>query len=93
VIIHEEGEGVPGDGETPNLPGPFEAAPGGSAETQTHKEFSPGDDLSPEERAVQGIEIDPEVEARQEPQSEEGDPAALAEGREQPPKSHRDEPL
>jgi N utilization substance protein A len=93
IVIHEEGEAAPGDGEGTTLPGPFEAAPGGSPETQTHKEFSPGDDLSPEERAVQGIEVDPEVEARQEPQSEEGDTAALAEGREQPPKTHRDEPV
>src|SRR3954467_1950800 len=36
VIIHEEGEGVPGDGEGTNMPGPFEAAPGGAPETQTH---------------------------------------------------------
>jgi N utilization substance protein A len=93
VIIHEEGEAAGGDGEGTNMPGPFEAAPGGSPETQTHKELSPGDELSPEEEAVQGIEIDPELEARQDQQTEEGDPAALVEGRDQPPKSHRDEPV
>ena len=62
-------------------------------ETQTHKEFSAGDDLSPEEQAVSGIEVDPDVEARLEPPSDEGDTAALAEGLDQPPKSHRDEPV
>src|SRR3954467_5400095 len=45
IVIHEEGETAAGDGETATLPGPFEAAPGGSPETQTHKEFAPGDDL------------------------------------------------
>jgi len=93
VIIHEEGEGGPGDGEGTTMPGPFEAAPGGSPETQTHKEFAQGDDLSPEERAVQGVDVDPTEEARHEPPEDESDPAALVEGRDQPPKTHRDEPL
>jgi N utilization substance protein A len=95
VIIHEEGEAAPGDGEPPHMPDPFEAAPGGAPETQTHKEFAGAgsDELAPEERAVQGVEADPEIQdARHEPPPDEADPAALVEGRDQPPKSHRDEP-
>jgi hypothetical protein len=96
VIIHEEGEAAPGDGEPPHMPDPFEAAPGGAPETQTHKEFAgaESDELAPEERAVQGVETDQETEdARHEPPPDEADPAALIEGRDQPPKSHRDEPV
>jgi len=93
IVIHEAGEPAPGNGEGTNMPGPFEAAPGGSPETQTHKEFSAGDELSPEEEAVQGVEVDPDMEARHEPPPDEEDPAALVEGRDQPPKSHRDEPV
>src|SRR3954466_13730704 len=90
-IIHEEGEGGPGDGEGTTMPGPFEAAPGGAPETQTHKEFAQGGGLWREEGAVRVVDVDPTEEARPEPPEDESDPAALVEGRDQPPKTHRDE--
>lgn len=66
------------------MPGPMEAAPGGAPEVMVHKEqaLASGDELSPEERAITGVEGDSE---RKDFADEDGDTAALAEGRAEPP--------
>ena len=81
----EEGDGD----EDKHLPGPLEAAPGGSSETITHSERSmvaEGEELSPEEEAmhVEGIDEDRDDQMK-EYADEESDAAALAEGRGAPP--------
>jgi N utilization substance protein A len=50
------------DEEAGKMPGGLEAAEGGSPETMTHDEkaFASEDELSPEERAVSGVELSPE---------------------------------
>jgi hypothetical protein len=51
------------------------------------------EDLSPEERAMSGVEVDRSAdEDHKEIPDENADVAALAEGRASPPKTHRDEP-
>lgn len=72
------------------MPGPTEAAPGGAPEIMVHKELddrAAGEELSPEEQAL-NVEVPPEDPNRG-PRSddEDLDPAALAEGREMPPKT------
>jgi N utilization substance protein A len=96
VIIHEEAEPAPGDGDEDRTPDPLQDAPGGAPETITHKDFAGADQdqLSPEEQAIQGLEMDPDVEiARKEPPPDEADPAALVEGRERAPRDDRTEPV
>jgi N utilization substance protein A len=50
------------DEEAGKMPGGLEAAAGGSPETMTHDEkaFASEDELSPEERAINGVELSPE---------------------------------
>ena len=84
----EEGDGGEDDGGG-HMPGPLEAAPGGSAETITHSETSlvaEGEELSPEEQAmhVEGIDEGRDDQMK-EYADEESDAAALAEGRGAPP--------
>jgi N utilization substance protein A len=70
------------------MPGAMEAVPGVAPEITVHNETaSAGDDeLGPEEKAIEGLSdpVQPESEA---PPEEEGDTAALAEGRVAPPLS------
>jgi transcription termination/antitermination protein NusA len=78
-----------------HMPGPFEASEGGAPETTVHDEQSsaPADELSPEERAMQGLNVDrPVDEQRKDYADEDADTAALVEGRIEPPASRRDEP-
>jgi N utilization substance protein A len=86
------------DGEVvrDRMPGAMEAADGGSPEVIAHDSnaFAAGEELSPEEKAVQGIEgvTGPDDEDRKDFIDEDTDTAALAEGRLEPPVSTRDEP-
>ncbi len=77
------------DGEG-HMPGPLEAAEGSAPEVIVHEELpealSDGEELSPEEMAVAGVE---EVQGG-EPGDEDTDVAALAEGRLAPPETHAD---
>jgi N utilization substance protein A len=74
------------------MPGAMEAAEGGAPEVMVHKSepLSSSDDLSPEEQAMQGMEGADNGD-RKELDDEDGDTAALAEGRAQPPVSTREE--
>jgi hypothetical protein len=95
IVIHEKDDAAtPGDGQE-RTPDPMEASAGGAPETITHKEFAEMDrsELSPEERAMEGIEVAPEIENGKSVSSDDADPAAIAEGREPAPKGHRDEPV
>jgi N utilization substance protein A len=86
--------GVSGD----RMPGPMEAAEGMAPELTVHNAgvMEPTNDLSPEERAIQGVEgLEPGSDAdeeRKEDADEDADTAALAEGRVDPPTSMREEP-
>jgi N utilization substance protein A len=68
-----------------SMPGAMETAEGGAPETVTHEQRaqSEGDELSPEEQAIQGIVADNHV--RKELPDENEETAALAEGRIAPP--------
>jgi transcription termination/antitermination protein NusA len=74
-----------------SVPGPMEAAEGGSPETIVHGEqaLASSDDLSVEEEAISGIE--PADDSRKEIVDEDDDTAALAEGRIDPPAASGDE--
>jgi hypothetical protein len=97
-ITHGEDENeVGGDSK---MPGAMEATEGVAPEIGTHKQDAlvSGDELSPEEQAIQapgGNEPmirsgDPD---RKDLADEDTDTAALAEGRTEPPASTRDEPV
>src|SRR5690348_13521770 len=78
------------------MPGPMETSEGGAPEVTTHSEelVAVNEELSPEEQAVHGGGMEESTEpARKEFADEDGDTAALAEGRAQPPSDTRDEPL
>jgi hypothetical protein len=64
----------------------MEAVEGGAPETVTHAAtaFASGEELSPEEEAIQGIGESPESNHRELPDENE-EAAALAEGRIAPP--------
>ncbi len=70
------------------MPGPLEAAEGGSPEVTVHRQESfadnSGDVRSPEEQAIRGIVAD-ESNGEKAFADEESDTAALAEGRQAPP--------
>jgi N utilization substance protein A len=74
-----------------SVPGPMEAAAGGSPETIVHGDQAlvSSDDLSVEEEAISGIE--PADDSRKEIPDENDDTAALAEGRLDPPPSSNNE--
>ena len=59
------------------MTGGLETVAGGSPETMTHDEkaFATEDELSPEERAVQGVELSPETD----PDDEAAEEAAVVE--------------
>ena len=77
------------------MPGAMEASSGGSPETVAHsvQAMGEGEELSPEEKAVhiEGVDEDAD-EGREDFADEDGDTAALAEGRLSPPTSTSDEP-
>jgi N utilization substance protein A len=77
------------------MPGAMEASTGGSPETVAHsvQAMGAGEELSPEEKAVhvEGVDEDAD-EGREDFADEDGDTAALAEGRLSPPTSTSDEP-
>ncbi len=81
-----EAETASEESGTDRMPGPMESSQGGAPETTVHEESLPrdADDLSPEERAVSGAGGEAGGQEMS-PAAEEGDPAALAEGREPPP--------
>src|SRR5687767_9984750 len=96
IITHGDDDGAPpAEGREDRTPDPMEAAPGGAPETITHKEFAEMDrsELSPEERAMDGIEVAPDMENEKAAPADDSESAAIAEGREQAPKGHRDEPV
>lgn len=73
------------------MPGAMEAAAGASPEVTVHKEqvLAAGEELSPEEEAIQGVTTGtPDAS----PQPEDTDEAALVEGRTEPPRASRPEP-
>jgi hypothetical protein len=82
------------------MPQAMEATAGMAPEIATHNESSlnDGGDLSPEERAMKGPngesadDVGGDAE-RKDYADEEGDTAALAEGRLEPPAASKDEPL
>ncbi len=87
--------GAPADENGERMPGAMESTEGSAPEITTHKEgeLSSGAELSPEERAIQGLSEDENVEeARKDYADEDADTAALAEGRAEPPATTRDEP-
>ncbi len=77
--------------------GAMESTEGGAPEITTHDQSpaSPGDELSPEEQAVQGADFEngSEDPAKKDYADEETDTAALAEGRLSPPAPSQDEPV
>jgi len=78
------------------MPGMMESADGGAPEIMTHNEAAlvGGEDLSPEEKAIQGIEVNETTdEERKDFADEDADTAALAEGRVAPPAPSQDEPV
>ena len=77
-----------------SLPGALEAAAGGSPEVIVHRETEEtgGEDLAPEEQAVQGIEAVNGDDSAEIEDDEESEVAALAEGRTVPPGASGDEP-
>ena len=77
------------------MPGAMESTEGAAPEIVTHNESAlVGEELSPEERAVQGVDVqEPAEEARKEFADEDADTAALAEGRVAPPAPSQDEPV
>jgi transcription termination/antitermination protein NusA len=86
-------------GETPapaeeKLPGPLEATPGAASETTVHSESTTasGDELGLEELAIHGIAQSDAAPASDgsNPDEDEADAAALAEGREAPPAEDAD---
>ena len=80
------------DSDTAKMSGAMEAASGGAPEVVTHNERigSSIDELSPEERAMQGMSA--ATGDRKELDDEDAETAALAEGRAEPPGSSRAEP-
>jgi hypothetical protein len=85
-----------GESEADRMPGPLEAANGGSPEITVHSERTASEEngLSPEQRAAQGVDVD--AESNEDEKEYAGDEisgtAALAEGRAAPPATTRDEP-
>jgi transcription termination/antitermination protein NusA len=78
-----------------HVPGAMQSSEGGSPEITVHKETFQSDstELSPEERAIQGLGIDDSADnERLDHADEDADTAALAEGRLEPPGQHRNEP-
>jgi hypothetical protein len=78
------------ESEGSKMPGPMESAGGGAPEIMVHKatETVANGELSPEEEGMQGIETEPGGGASAK-LDEESDPAALAEGRTEPPVGDR----
>jgi hypothetical protein len=83
----------------PSMPGAMEATEGIAPEIATHSEetIAGGEELSPEEKAIQGPGGDqllvPDGDGdRKDFADEDTDTAALAEGRAEPPTGTRDEP-
>jgi len=77
-----------------HMPGPLEAGSGGAPEVTVHAESARvenAEELSPEEQAVMPQMAGGDTQ-RNEQSDEDTDVAALAEGRAQPPASHRSEP-
>ena len=82
------------DAATSTMPGAMESAAGGSPEVITHDEkiSSPLDEMSPEERAIQGFrDASSDPMPRKELEDENAETAALAEGRAEPPGSSRED--
>ena len=91
------GTGVADEGGD-RMPGALEASEGGAPEITVHREEALASDgeLSPEERAIQGVNgMEPGSDADEERKDfadEDADTAALAEGRAEPPADTRSEP-
>jgi N utilization substance protein A len=90
--------GVEGEPSAPvetsnNMPGTFEASNGAAPEITVHSQStgSSGDDLSPEEQAISGVEQGPTTGSQETPDEGE-DVAALAEGRADAPRDGGSEP-
>ncbi|MDB5328964.1 MAG: nusA [Phycisphaerales bacterium] len=91
----EEGGAPDADTTGTTVPGAMEATEGAAPEVTTHDErtFAANAELSPEEQAIQGVTSDDSAEDAKEYADEDADTAALAEGRAEPPTSHREEPV
>src|SRR5438270_111514 len=78
---------------TGGMPGALESSEGGAPEVTVHttEAIAEGDELSPEEQAIQGVTVTRSGDPNR-PPDEESDVAALAEGRSQPPGASGDEP-
>jgi transcription termination/antitermination protein NusA len=76
------------------MPDAMQSSDGASPEVTVHRERggSPGHELSPEERAIQGLDTGEEDPESRPDADEDQDTAALAEGRVEPPPRHRDVP-
>jgi len=75
------------------MPGALEAAEGGAPEVVTHNAKAPSssDEMSVEEEAISGIERESGgTSDRNEVADDDSETAALAEGRAEPPASHRE---
>jgi len=74
-------------GSDEKMPGALEAVSGASPEITVHgqAEHADGDELSPEEQAIQGLPAAEEDSSRAAPADEDGEVTGLAEGRVQPP--------
>jgi N utilization substance protein A len=87
AVATAAGEEAAATAVTP-MPEPMESTEGSAPEITVHKEqlASDSSDLSPEERAIQGIGANEDVdEDRKEFADEDSEAAALAEGRQEPP--------
>lgn len=85
AVGEDNGEGADDQAAGDHVPGAMESAAGGAPEVVVHDQaaITNGDELSPEEKAVQGIDRS----ASGAPADDEQDTAGLAEGRTQPPVS------
>jgi hypothetical protein len=78
---------------TGGMPGALESSEGGAPEVTVHasEAIAEGDELSPEEQAIQGVTVTRGGDPNR-PPDDESDVAALAEGRSEPPGASGDEP-
>jgi N utilization substance protein A len=90
AVLEEE----PAEETNDRLPGALESADGAAPEITPHSErdVAAASELSPEERALRLPQTGPGDEQRKDVADEDADTARLAEGRAEPPSSHRDEP-
>ena len=96
VTTEETVAGSNAEENAERMPGAMEASENGAPEIQTHDQaaLASGEDLSPEEQAIQGVSVNASSEDQRKGfTDEDADPAGLTEGRVAPPAPSQDEPV